>query len=55
MLLFFVWNELQAVRPGVDAAENRKLIRLPAPTLMKLLKMGGALARFAGRGKKGRD
>lgn len=32
-----------------------ELIRLPAPTLMKLLKMGGALARFVSVGKKARD
>ncbi len=29
-----------------------EIIRLPAPTLMALMKMGGAVARLAGRGRK---
>lgn len=35
----------------VDRSFN-EIMRLPAPTVLKLMKMGGAVARFVGRSKK---
>ncbi len=45
-------DDMLSFMQTVDKAFD-EIIRLPAPTLSKLMKMGGALARFAGVRRKG--
>jgi DNA-binding transcriptional regulator GbsR (MarR family) len=45
-------NEMLQLMETVDKAFD-EIIRLPAPTLSKLMKMGGALARLVGMSPKG--
>jgi DNA-binding transcriptional regulator GbsR (MarR family) len=44
-------NDMLQFMEVVDKSFD-EVIRLPAPTLSKLMKMGGTLARFVGRGNK---